>query len=74
MRNEINKYAHIQFLESTLIPDLVESGQVETAKDFCACCLFMATYPKMEVKDKEVDDYLKKLIEARKSMVEHGFR
>lgn len=72
--DKTNKYAHIQFLESTLIPDLVLSGEIETAKDFCKCCLFMATYPKIEVTDKEVDEYFAKIIEARKQMMKCGFR
>lgn len=33
--------SHMEFLESTLIPDLEESGTVHTAEDFKKCCFYL---------------------------------
>tara|TARA_Y100000033_G_scaffold40533_1_gene40575 strand:- start:165 stop:362 length:198 start_codon:yes stop_codon:yes gene_type:complete len=55
------KEEFIDYLEQTLIPDLIESGSSQTALDFAACVWFMFPI------NKEVDfDILEKHLEEAK--------
>ena len=55
------KEEFIDYLEKTLIPDLIESGSNQTALDFAACVWFMVPT------NKELDfDILKKHLEEAK--------